>query len=303
MLTRHFIALLSLLLVTEVAVAELQVFTCEPELESLAQTLGGDLVETYSATHAKQDVHHIQARPSLINRVRRADLVLCTGASLEIGWLPVLLQKGANPKVQKEPGLFYAADYAEKLNAGQKADRSQGDIHPEGNPHILLDPRNVLLVADQLTKRFQLLDPSNATTYQRNLDVFTQRWRSAISRWTADAASLKGKSVVAHHKSWLYLLNWLGMNLVATLEPLPGIPPSTRHLSGLLKQMNQAPAYAIIRSPSADKKGSQWLAKKTQICAIELPFTVGGNKAATDLFHLFDSTIELLINADDCKSR
>ncbi|MBV1882008.1 MAG: zinc ABC transporter substrate-binding protein [Pseudomonadales bacterium] len=300
MLKRLLIIIFPLFLFAEESLAELQVFACEPELESLVQELGGELVTTYVATHAKQDVHHIQARPSLINRVRRADLVLCTGASLEVGWLPVLLQKGANPKVQKEPGLFLAANQVERLDVGQKADRSQGDVHPEGNPHVMLDPRKVLPIAELLTQRLGLLDPRHQETYQANFERFKQRWLNAITRWNELAKPLRGKPVVVHHQSWVYLLNWLGMELVATLEPLPGIPPSTSHLSKLIKQMAQAPAYTIIRSPFADKKGSQWLSKKTGICAIELPFTVGGNSDANDLFGLFDSTIALLINAKSC---
>ena len=283
------------------ALADLRVFTCEPELEALVKELGGEKVSVSVATHAKQDVHHIQARPSLINKVRRADMVVCTGASLEIGWLPVLLKKGANPKVQVEPGLFMAAEQVELLGAGAVADRSQGDVHPEGNPHAFQDPYRMLSIAEKLAERLALVDADNKAYYLERLSDFKGRWLAAIATWEAKALPLKGQSVVVHHKSWEYFLNWLKIDIAASIEPLPGIPPTTSHLSQLVTQMKATPAYAIIRAPSTTKKGSTWLAKKTGVCAIELAYTVGGSKRASDLFTLFDSMIDQLLGAKQCK--
>lgn len=280
--------------------ADMQVFTCEPELEALVKTLGGEKVSVSVATNAKQDVHYIQARPSLINKVRRADMVVCTGASLEVGWLPVLLKKGANPKVMDKPGLFMAAEQVTLLGAGAVADRSQGDVHPEGNPHAFQDPYRLLTIAEKLSERLALLDKENEAYYLERFSDFKKRWLAAIDKWEAKAAPLKGLAVVVHHKSWEYFLNWLGVTIAEAIEPLPGIPPSSSHLSKLVTQMESKPAYAIVRSPFTDKKGSLWLAKRTGICAVELAYTVGGNKQASDLFTLFDSMIDQLLEVKQC---
>jgi zinc/manganese transport system substrate-binding protein len=215
--------------------------------------------------------------------------------------LPALLKRGANPKVQQKPGLFLAANQVERLDIPQTTDRSQGDVHSEGNPHVMTDPRRVLQVAEQLSQRLIQLDPKNEAYYQARFETFKQRWSEATNRWDQLKAPLKGKAVVVHHQSWVYQLDWLGMTQLASLEPLPGVPPSTRHLSQLKQQVNPQTAYAIIRSPFADKKASQWLSKQSGVCAIKLPFTVGGNDEAKDLFSLFDSTINLLLNASNCK--
>ncbi len=283
------------------ALADMQIFACEPELEALAKELGGDRVSVSVATHAKQDVHYIQARPSLINKVRRADMVVCTGASLEIGWLPVLLKKGANPKVQGEPGLFMAAEQVELIGAGSVADRSQGDVHPEGNPHAFQDPYRMLSIAQKLADRLGVLDSDNKAYYLERFSDFKGRWLKAITNWETKAAPLKGQAVVVHHKSWEYFFNWLGIDMVASIEPLPGIPPTSSHLSQLVTQMESKPAYAIVRAPFTNKKGSVWLAKRTGICEVELAYTVGGSQQTTDLFTLFDSMIDQLLGAEQCK--
>src|SRR5437016_4548932 len=172
--------------------AALRVFACEPEWGALAQALGGSLVDVSVATSALQDPHQIQAKPSLIARARNADLVVCTGAELEIGWLPVLLQQSGNAKVQPgQPGNFAAADYVRKLEVPSLLDRSQGDVHAAGNPHIQTDPRNILQVATALGARLQQVDPARASQYAQQQADFMQRWRDAIARWTAQGALLK----------------------------------------------------------------------------------------------------------------
>src|SRR5882757_2986829 len=168
--------------------AALRVFACEPEWGALAQELGGDLVDVSVATSALQDPHQIQAKPSLIARTRNADLVVCTGAELEIGWLPVLLQQSGNAKVQAgQPGNFAAADYVRKLDVPTQLDRSQGDVHAAGNPHIQTDPRNIALVANALGARLQQIDTTHAAQYAQRLTDFAQRWQQALTRWNTEA--------------------------------------------------------------------------------------------------------------------
>ena len=275
--------------------AALKVFACEPEWAALAQELGGDLVETSSATTALQDPHQIQAKPSLIARVRNADLVVCTGAELEIGWLPPLLQQSGNAKVQPgQPGNFAAADLVRKLEVPTQLDRSQGDVHAAGNPHIQTDPRNIATVAAALGARLQQLDPANAAQYAKRQADFSLRWQQAMVRWAAKVAPLKGTAVASQHKGFAYLYDWVGLKEVAVLEPKPGIEPTVSHLQGVLDTLKAQPARMVIFAAYQDPRSSQWLSKNAGVPVVKLPFTVGGSDGAKDLFGLFDDTLDRL---------
>jgi len=280
------------------AQAAVHVFACEPEWGALAQELGGTLVEVSVATNALQDPHQIQAKPSLIARARNADLVVCTGAELEIGWLPVLLQQSGNAKVQAgQPGNFAAADYVRKLDVPGQLDRSQGDVHAAGNPHIQTDPRNIALVATALTGRLQQVDPSHSAQYASAGADFAQRWQKAIVRWSAQAAPIRGEAVVSQHKAFVYLYDWLGLKEVAVLEPKPGVEPTASHLQEVLSTLKGNPARMVLYSAYQDSRPSEWLSKNAGIPAVKVAFTVGGTDAAKDLFGLFDDTVNRLVAA------
>jgi len=299
-MTRYLLSVLfGLLLLPLNAAATLRVFTCEPEWTSLVTELAGDHADVFTATTAQQDPHYIQARPSLIARMRRADLVVCTGAELEIGWLPVLMARGGNPRVKPgTDGYFEAASFVPMLEVPQRLDRAEGDVHAKGNPHIQLDPRNIARIAPALSERLAKIDPANAGDYRKRLEDFSQRWQNALQRWDTEAAPLKGMPIVVHHKSWAYLNQWLGLKEIGTLEPKPGVPPSSSHLAELLETLKATPAKAVIRAPYQDPRASEWLIKQVPgLVMIEMPFTVGGNEQATDLFGLFDSSIALLKGA------
>lgn len=292
-----FVVCLLLSLVTTPALAKLQVFACEPEWGALAGELGGEAVDVSVATSALQDVHQIEARPSLIAKVRRADLVVCSGAELEVGWLPQLLRQAANPRVDSGPGLFMAADQVTTLDRPSTLDRAAGDVHPQGNPHIHLDPHRLLQVANALSARLSQLDAAQAPLYATRLADFSTRWSAAMTRWEARAAPLKGKRIIVNHISWTYLNAWLGLEQIGALEPKPGVPPTSAHLAGLIALAQSAPAYAIVSAAYQDRKPADWLQERSGVPAVVLPFTVGGNAQASDLFGLFDSTIELLLGA------
>ena len=278
--------------------AALKVFACEPEWGALAQELGGPLVEVSVATSGLQDPHQIQAKPSLIARARNAELVVCTGAELEVGWLPVLLAQSGNAKVQEgQPGNFAAANFVRKLEVPTQLDRSQGDVHAAGNPHIQTDPRNIALVATALAARLQQLDPSHAAQYAQRQADFAQRWQQAITRWTAQAAPLRGVPVVSQHKAFVYLYDWLGLKELAVLEPKPGVEPTASHLQEVLVALKNTPARMSIYSAYQDSKPSDWLSRNAGVPAVKIPFTVGGTDAAKDLFGLFDDTC-LLYTSD-----
>jgi zinc/manganese transport system substrate-binding protein len=280
------------------AAATLNVFTCEPEWAALAQELGGDKVSVYSATTAVQDPHRIEARPSLIARIRSADLLVCSGSELEIGWLPLLLTQSGNSKIQLgSPGYMEASQYVTKLEIPKVIDRALGDIHPGGNPHIHTDPRNIAKVATVLEDRLAQLDPANAGTYHSRAKAFLERWQAAIARWEKEAAPLKGVPIVEHHKSFSYFINWTGMREVATLEPKPGIPPTPSHLAELIDQMKSQPARVIVYSSYNSPQAAQFLSERSKIPAVMLPFTVGGTDKAKDLFGFFDDMIQRLLGA------
>jgi len=281
------------------AQAKVNLFACEPEWAALARELGGDGVEIFIATTPRQDPHHVRAKPSLIAAMRRADLVICTGASLEVGWLPILLQKAGNENAQPGgAGLLLAAELVPLLEKPVRLDRAEGDIHPEGNPHVHLNPHNIALIAQALTERLKSVDAANTSSYEARFDNFAARWRDATQRWEQEAAGLKGAAIVVHHKAFTYLLAWLGIQEAGVLEPKPGIPPTASHLEALLQKLTLSPARLIVRTPYDPADASQWLSQKTGAPAIVLPFTVGGDAESGDLFALFDRSISLLKAAD-----
>jgi zinc/manganese transport system substrate-binding protein len=279
--------------------AALRIFSCEPEWAALAKEIGSDKVDVSSATTPDQDVHYIQARPSLISQMRRADLVVCTGADLEVGWLPVLLRQGGNAKVQPgQDGFFDASAAVQLLEVPTSVDRSMGDVHPYGNPHLQLDPRNIGKVAEALAARLEKLDAADAPLFQQRAADFLARWNKAIDKWTQDGAGLKGMQIVTHHRSYVYLDHWLGLEEIGSLEPKPGIEPTTGHLAELLDQVKNKHVKAIVRSSYQDSRASDWLSSRTGIKAIVLPHTVGSVPEAKDLFGMFDVIIARLNEAN-----
>ena len=293
-----FLAALGLTLGSLPASAALNVFACEPEWGALAEEIGGDKVSVYSATTALQDPHRIEARPSLIARIRSADLLICSGSELEIGWLPLLLTQSGNSKIQLgTPGYVEASQYVAKLEVPKVIDRALGDIHPGGNPHVHTDPRNIAKIAGVLEERLAQLDPASVETYHSRGKAFLERWRTAIARWEKEVVPLRGVPVVEHHKAFSYFINWTGMREVATLEPKPGIPPTPSHLAELLDLMKSQPAKVIVYSSYDSPQAAQFLSERSKIPAIMLPFTVGGTEKAKDLFGFFDDMIGRLLGA------
>jgi zinc/manganese transport system substrate-binding protein len=289
-------AILLLLSASPAALAALNIFACTPEWGSLAKELGGDKANVYVASTALQDPHRIEARPSLIARARSADLMVCNGAQLEIGWLPLVQQQSGNPKIRTgQPGYFEAASAVPLIEKPSSVDRSLGDVHPDGNPHLHLDPRNVALVAAALGERMARLDAADAAVFRDRTKAFLDRWNDAEARWQKLGAPLKGIGVVVYHKNLSYLLNWLGMQEVGALEPKPGLPPSTAHLNELLEQLKRTPAKAVVRAAYNEPRAAEWLAERTKILAITVPYTVGGTDGAKDLFGLYDDTLARLL--------
>lgn len=280
------------------ATAALRVLACEPEWAALVQELAGDKVSVSSATTALQDAHHIEARPSLIARARNADLVLCSGSELEVGWLPLLLRQSGNERIQPgTAGYMETSQLVPRLEIPKSVDRSLGDIHAAGNPHVHLDPHNIARIAQVLRDRLAQLDPSNASDYAARTTAFLARWGDAIRRWEAEAAPLRGLTMVVYHRNMAYLNAWLGLREVGSLEPKPGIPPTTAHLADLITRMQAEPAKVIVYMAYNNPQAAEFLSARTRIPAVMLPFTIGGSEQAKDLFSLFDDTLARLLAA------
>jgi len=190
-----------------------------------------------------------------------------------------------------------ASSYVLRLDATANVDRAQGDIHPLGNPHVQTNPHNIISVAGAMAKRMADLDGENATIYETRRTEFIARWSDAIDGWEAKAAPLRGKRVITHHKSWVYLERWLGLIEVGNLEAVAGLPPTATHLSKLTREFSDGGADVIVRSPYQDDKPSHWLSERIGISAIVLPLSIGGTDGATDLFSLYDEIINRLLGA------
>ncbi|HET7202595.1 MAG TPA: zinc ABC transporter substrate-binding protein [Steroidobacteraceae bacterium] len=277
------------------AQAAIKVLATTADWASLTAELGGDKVDVYRATTALQDVHSVEAKPSLVARARTAVLLVANGAELEAGWLPVLLQESGNRRIQPgAPGYFEAAAAVKLVDVPTRVDRSMGDIHALGNPHLQLDPRNVAAVARALTARLASLDAANAAYYQARGEDFQRRWGAAMQKWNAQAAALKGMPVVVIHRDQRYLALWLGLEELAAIEPKPGVPPSAGYLAGLVARLGTHPPRAILRNAYNDPKAAGWLSARIHAPVVTLPFSVGGTPEAKDLFGLFDDTLARL---------
>lgn len=280
------------------AQAALKVLATTSDWGALTKELGGDKVDVYIATTALQDVHRVEAKPSLVARARTASLLVANGAELEIGWLPVLVQESGNSKIRPgSPGYFEAASALQLLEVPGKVDRSMGDIHALGNPHVQLDPHNIQAVARALAARLAQVDPSQASWYLQRGQAFDARWSAAIARWEARAAPLKGVPVVIMHRDQAYLCHWLGLNELASIEPKPGVPPTAAYLGQLVAKLVPHPPKVILINAYNDAKAANWLSARVKSPVVTLPFSVGGDEKASDLFALFEDTLDKLLAA------
>ncbi|ABC29717.1 ABC-type metal ion transport system, periplasmic component/surface adhesin [Hahella chejuensis KCTC 2396] len=264
--------------------AEFSVFACEPEWADLARALVPDARVTV-ATSAWQDPHYIEPRPSLIAAMRNSDLAVCTGASLETGWLPVLIQRAANHNIaENRQGLFYAASHTHLHQPHDHIDRSMGDVHPEGNPHFHLNPHAAPEIMERLAHRIEQVAPAEDTKFMRALHTrWKMRWKQSQEQWRALAVGLKGMKVVVQHSGFDYLLRYAGIEAVLDLEPKPGLPPTPSHLNQLLNDPRLQEASVILISPYQDPQPAQWLAERTGLKVLILPTTLTEDEATDTL--------------------
>ncbi len=286
--------LLCLAGVIAMPVQALNIFACEPEWAALARQLAPDAT-VFSATHAYQDPHYIEARPSLIARLRRADIAFCSGAELEAGWLPALQQRAADPAVRDGlPGMVYAADIVSTIEKHQVSLVGRGHVHAQGNPHLHLDPERVEDIAKAFSQRLQRIDSDNADLYQQALATWHAHWKKKKLQWRQQSLILRDQQIVVQHTTFSYLWRWLRMKPVADLEPSPGVPPTLSHLDGLVTALKDKQPRAIVYNWYQSEKSPRWLAEKTGLPLLSLPSTVSKKDGIETLEQLFDHLIAQL---------
>jgi zinc/manganese transport system substrate-binding protein len=280
---------------------KIQIMTATTDLAALAQEVGGDKVEVESIARGYQDPHFVDAKPSFLLKLKRADLLIVVGLELEIGWLPPLITQSTNPKIQVGgPGYFDASRFARILEipTGQVT-RAEGDVHPLGNPHYWLDPENGLRIAKGITDKLSEMRPGDAAYFAQRYADFEQRLKQADQRWLAEMKRYEGRKIVTYHRSWPNFADHFHLNVVGYVEPRPGIPPSPQHTVELIQQMKRENVKVIVVEPYFDLKTPNAVARETGAQVLVLPPSVGGEKEITDYFKLFDYDINKLKQAFD----
>ncbi len=275
--------------------AQVQIVTSTPDFAAIAQEIGGDRVEIVSLARGYQDPHFVDAKPIFITKLNQADLLVYNGLELEIGWLPILITGARNSNIlpNNTVGHYDASvSIKNKLEVPiTRIDRSMGDIHPGGNPHYLLDPRNGIPVARSIAARLIKIDPENAGYYEENFNNFVNTLKLKISEWQVELAPFKGTKVVTYHKLWSYFLEWAGFNLAGTIEPIPSIPPTPSHVAEVIKTIESQQIKLVISANYYPRKTPEIIAQKTGATSLVLPTMVGAEEGINSYFELFDALV------------
>lgn len=295
---RYLFVLCSLLVTTPVY-AKLNVVTTTQDLASIAEAVGGDYVKVTSLTRGSQDPHYIEPKPSYARVLNRADLLIHVGLDLEIGWLPVLLTQSRNSSIQ--PGQSGNLDASEGIQIREvpagSVDRSMGDIHPLGNPHYWLDPRNGLLIAQAIAARLMSLDPENRQYYEQHRDHFQSRLRDKISHWKQQLTAKRGERLVTYHKTFSYFVAWADLKVVDFVEPKPGIPPNPAHILQLIDRIPREKVQLILMANFNNPKPAEEVARRTGVPLLIVPSSVGGATAAETYSELFDYIVKKILES------
>ena len=290
-----FLAMTSLFVSAQDTLAKVRVVTSVPTLAAIAEEIGGDKVEVEGLAKGYQDPHFVDAKPSYVLLLNKADLLLYTGLDLEIGWLPVLITGSRNSKITSinAPGNLNSSTLIPIVLEVPtvRVDRSMGDVHPLGNPHYMLDPRNGISVAKGIADRLKEIDPENASYYDERLKDFVKRLSAKIKEWDEKLVPYKGTEVVTYHKSWVYFSDWAGFKEVGYIEPKPGIPPSPSYVAELIRKMKEMNVKLVIAESYYPQKTPALIAEKTGASFLALPSQVGGREGINTYFDLFDAIV------------
>ena len=280
------------------AQGKLNVMTTTEDLASIAREVGGDRIVVDSIARGYQDPHFVEAKPSFILKLQRADLLVVVGRELEIGWLPPLIQQSRNGKIQPGAnGYLDASLQARILDIPEgQITRAMGDVHPLGNPHYWLDPENGKVIGRAIAAKLSELRPNDRTYVEQRLADFTNRLTDAEKRWTSMMAPYRGIKVVTYHRSFTNLADRFGLNVIGYIEPRPGIPPGPQHTLDLVNEMKRQNIKIVLVEPYFDLKTPNAIGRQTGARVLVLPPSVGGTKDVSDYFKLFDYDVALLVD-------
>lgn len=290
---KSFLSILALFIATAVVQAKLNVVATLPDYAAIAQEIGGDKIDVTSLAKGSEDAHFVDAKPSFVRVLNKADVLLEGGAELEIGWLPPLVANARNRKIL--PGGSGHVVLSEKVKLigapTGPVDRSMGDVHPGGNPHYALDPLNGKAMAEQITQVFIQLDPENTAFYRQNNQRFAERLEKKAAEWKQRLAPFRGTKVITYHRSYDYFLERFGLDLVGTIEPKPGLEPSPTHINGLLAKTKEQGVKLVIVEPFRPRKTPEYVAQAAGAKLLVLPEKVGATEKVPDYFSLFDYNV------------
>lgn len=273
---------------------QIKVVTTYPYIGDLIQKIGGDKVEVFVLGKGTEDPHFIVPKPSFIARLRGADLVIINGAGLEIGFIPVLIRQANNPRLQTSKGFLDLSQQVNLIEVPANVSRSEGDIHPEGNPHFALDPHNIPVLAGAIKAKLGDLDVKNRQEYEKRFAEFRKQWDGKLKEWDHRLSTLKGKKVIQYHQLFNYLLSAYGLSIAGTVEPKPGIPPTARHIEELIEAAKARQVDFILQDVYHEKRSARFVAEKSGAKSILLPHDIGAVQEARDLVSLFEEIVRRL---------
>lgn len=294
-LTRRFAAAALVIGTASTAPAQIRVVATTPDLASLAREIGGNAVSVVALAKPTEDPHFVDAKPSHIVTLNRADVLIEGGAELELGWLPPLLESSRNAKIGAgAPGRVVASSGIRMLEIPTSFDRSKGDVHSLGNPHFLMDPANVKIVARNMAARFSKVDPKAATTYAANLARFNSRIDARAAEWQRTLAPFRGAKIVTYHKDFVYFANRFGLTIVDELEPKPGIAPSPAHLARVIGDMKSQNVKVVLLQPYQNRRTAETVARRTGAAVLEMPQQPGARARTSSYFETMDYLVNTL---------
>lgn len=277
--------------------AQLNVVATTPDLGAVAKAIGGNAVTVKALAKPTEDAHFVDAKPSHIVTLNRADVLIEGGAELELGWLPPLLESARNSKIAAgAPGRIVASTGIKMREIPQTFDRSKGDVHALGNPHFMIDPLNVKIVAAEIANRFSQVQPKSAATFTANLQKFNAQLDAKFADWQKQLAPYKGAKIVTYHKDFVYLAERFGLEVVETLEPKPGIAPSPSHLAKVISTMKAQNARVILVQPYQNRKTAETVARQTGATVLDIPQQPGALKGTDTWFDLMDHLVQTLVS-------
>lgn len=280
------------------AAGQLRVVATTPDLASVAREIGGNLVNVKALAKPTEDPHYVDAKPSHIVTLNRADVLIEGGAELELGWLPPLLENSRNAKISAgAPGRIVASEGVKMLEIPTSFDRSKGDVHSLGNPHFLIDPVNVKIIARKIADHFEQIDPKSAGTYKANLARFNARLDTKTAEWQKQLAPYRGAKIVTYHKDFVYLAKRFNLEVVETLEPKPGIAPSPAHLAMVIGKMKAANARVILVQPYQNRRTAETVARQTGAVVLDVPQQPGARSNTVTYFDMMDNIVRTLAGA------